>query len=118
MRIVLIGILALGIHLLLGWEWTLCAGIVAGAVTPRHGWFVGAAGTALAWASVLVYSFAVAPAATRVLLDTLSGFAGNIPGSALVALTVALGALVGGLGGAIGTLAQPLFGSLLPHVQA
>lgn len=113
-RILLVGFLALGLHLLLGWEWTVCAGIVAGALIPRHGWFVGAAGTALGWASVLVYSFVVAPASTRVYLDTLSGFAGNIPGFAFVALTVVLGALLGGLGGAIGMLGRSLSPSVHP----
>lgn len=114
MRTFFIALLALLLHLTLGWQWTILAGIVAGGLVPRYGWFVGAAATALAWGSVLVYSFAVAPASTRVLMDTLSGFAGNIPGFAFVALTIALGALVGGLGGAIGMLARPMIASSIP----
>lgn len=114
MRTFFVAVLALLIHLVLGWEWTILAGLAAGGLSPRYGWFVGAAGTALSWTGILIYTFAVAPASTRILLDTLSGFAGNIPGSALVALTVAFGALIGGLGGAIGMLLWPAIKPVLP----
>lgn len=112
-RILLVGVLALTLHLLLGWHWALGASFVAGIVTPRHGWFIGAAGTALAWAGLVLYAFWADPESTRVLLDALGALAGNIPGSAIVALTVGLGALLGGLGGAIGTLSRPYFESAL-----
>lgn len=112
-RVLLIAVLALVLHVLLGWEWTLGAAFLAGIVTPWHGWFVGAAGTALAWAALVLYSFWEAPESTRVFIDVLGDLAGNIPGSSIVALTVGLGALLGGLGGAIGTLTRPPLASAL-----
>lgn len=108
MKILVTAILSVVLHVSLGWEATVVAGAVGGIWAPRHGWFVGALGTALAWAGLVVYSSAVATPAVRVLLDTMGTLAGNIPGKALVGLTVFLGAVLGALGGAVGTVLRPL----------
>ena len=109
MTVFLIALLSLGAHLALGWEWTVLAGVVGGIVSrPSTGWLVGAGGTALGWASLVIYSAWMAPASLRILVDTLGSMAGNIPGAALVGMTVLLGGLLGALGGGIGTLLHPL----------
>lgn len=98
-------LLSITAHVLLGWEWTILAGVVGGAISRQHaGWFVGAGGVGLGWASLLIYTATAAPASLRILVDTLSSLAGNIPGAALVGLTVLLGSLLGALGGGIGSL--------------
>jgi hypothetical protein len=105
MALLLTALLSVGAHLALGWEWTVLAGVVGGmASRPTWGWLVGAGGTALGWAALVVYSAWIAPASFRVLLDTIASLAGNIPGEALVGMTVFLGGLLGALGGAIGAL--------------
>jgi hypothetical protein len=97
-------VLSVLLHWTLGWEATVLAGLLGGAWAERAHWLVGGAGVALGWASFVVYTAAVSPAALRVLLDTLSSLAGNIPGEALVGLTVLLGGVLGCLGGAVGRL--------------
>lgn len=110
MLLIVIAIISGALHLALGWEWTLVAGIVAGLLRPRIGWAMGAAGAALSWAAFVIYSAAVEPASFRILVDILGSLAGNIPGESFVGLTVLLGGLLGGLGGGLGTLIRPLLG--------
>lgn len=110
MTVFLTALLSIGAHLALGWEWTVLAGVVGGLATrPSAGWLVGAGGTALGWATLVVYTAWVAPSSLRVLIDTLGSLAGNIPGAALVGTTVLLGGLLGALGGGIGSVLRTLF---------
>ena len=115
MRILLTAIFSIVVHLLFGWAWTLGAGILGGALAERtegaRGWFVGAAGVALAWAILVVYNFVVAGTPTQILVDNLGALFGNIPGFVLVGGTVLLGALIGALGGVIGQTLATLTGS-------
>lgn len=100
-------LLSVLLHVGVGWEATVLAGVVGGA-WPRDRWLVGGAGVALAWGLLVLYTPVAAPAAFRVLLDTLGAFAGNIPGEIVVGLTVFLGGLLGALGAAIGRLGRLL----------
>lgn len=108
MKILGTAVLSVVLHLTFGWESTVFAGMVGGIWAARHGWFVGASGTALASAGLVIYSAVVATPAFRVLLDTIGALAGNIPGKALVGLTVFVGGVLGGLGGAVGMVLRPL----------
>ncbi len=108
-KVVGTALLSVGLHLVLGWEATVIAGVVAGCSVDRAGWVLGACGTALGWAGLVCYSAFVSPASFRVLLDTLAAFAGTIPGSAFVGATVFLGSVLGALGGGIGGVARALF---------
>lgn len=108
MKVVFTALLSIGMHLALGWEWTVLAGMIGGGWASRRGWLVGGGGTALGWAVLVGYTAGVAPASLRILVDTLGALAGNIPGEAIVGLTVLLGALLGALGGHLGALLRPL----------
>jgi hypothetical protein len=113
--VLVVALLSVGVHLALGAEWTVLAGVVAGLwVRPSLGWLAGTVGTALGWAVLVLYTAAVAPACFRVLMDTIGTLAGNIPGEALVGLTVLLGGLLGALGGGIGSVLRPLVADRLP----
>lgn len=101
--------LALALHLLLGWAWTLGAGIVGGAWAARRGWLVGAAGVALGWAALVVYNFIAAPDATVRMARTMGGLLGNLPGVVTVLATVLIGAALGAAGGFVGQQARRLF---------
>ena len=108
MALLVTALVSVAAHLALGWESTVLAGVLGGlTVRPQSGWLVGAGGVGLGWAALVLYTAAVAPASLRVLTDTLGRLAGNIPGEALVGLTVFLGSLLGALGGGIGTLIRP-----------
>lgn len=102
MIVLVSAILSILLHWLVGWEATVLAGLFAGFLSPHGHWFAGACAVALGSAVSVVYSAAIAPASFRVLLDTLGGLAGNIPGEAIVGLTVLLGGVLGALGGTVG----------------
>ncbi len=112
MALLVTALLSIVVHLVLGWEWTVLAGIVGGIIARRlSGWLVGAGGAALGWGALVVYTSALAPMSLRVMIDTVASLAGNIPGEALVGLTVFVGGLLGALGGGIGSVLRPLFGN-------
>ena len=117
MIVLLSALLSVGLHLALGWQWTMFAGVGAGVWRGGRSLpasLVGAGGTALGWAAVVIYTAAVAPSSLRILADAIGALAGNIPGEALVGTTVLLGGGLGALGGAIGALLRPLFSHLSP----
>ena len=102
MKILGTAVLSIILHLLLGWAWTLLAGIVGGFWAVRRGWLVGTFGVGLAWAALIGYNFAVASGPVTTMTDTMGGIMGDWPGFATVALTLFIGVLLGLLGGAIG----------------
>lgn len=101
MVIIIVALLSVVLHVSIGWEATMLAGILGG-VWGHDRWPKAAAGVLLGWILLVLYTPIVAPAAFRVLLDTLSAFGGNIPGAVVVGLTVFLGGVLGGVGAGIG----------------
>ncbi len=95
--------LTCGLHVALGWAWTVAGGVIVGLWQPRRGWLLGLGGAALGWATLIGYTALVAPGGLRLLLDTLGALVGNIPGEAVVGASVVLGGGLGALGGAIGS---------------
>lgn len=102
-KLLLASLLALALHVFLGWAWTILAGVLAGAWVVRRGWFVGAVSVGLDWLVLIIYNFAVAGREVATMASTLGGILGNLPGAAIVAITFLIGALLGGLGGIIGS---------------
>ena len=95
-------VIALALHLTLGWAWTLGAGLIGGLWARRRGWLVGLIGVTLDWSVLLVYNVAVAPDATVRMARTVGALLGNLPGVATVLATVLVGAGLGALGGFTG----------------
>jgi len=105
----LTALLSVVVHFVLGWEWTILVGGVGGGISRSYpGWVVGAVGVGTGWAALVIYTAWGSSASFRILLDSLSSLAGNIPGEALVGLTVLLGTLLGALGGGMGSLLRQL----------
>ncbi len=104
-------VISVALHVLLGWMWTLGAGVVGGLWAQRNGWLVGGAGVGLGWAAAVIYSLWVAPASMRILLDTLAQLfgqmSGNFPDGLVVGATILIGAVLGALGGVIGAQLRP-----------
>ena len=103
MRLIVTTFVALVLHLLLGWTWTILAGVVAGVWLGRRGWLVGGIGVGLSWLGLVGHNFAVAAEPVGRMVDTLGGILGNLPGFVVVAVTVLIGVLLGLVGGGLGT---------------
>jgi hypothetical protein len=107
MVIFLVAVCSVFLHVGIGWEATIVAGLLGGMVWHDR-WPQAAAGVLLGWILLVIYTPIVAPAAFRVLVDTLGAFAGNIPGEAVVGLTVLLGGILGGIGASAGRVLRLL----------
>ncbi|HEY5565103.1 MAG TPA: hypothetical protein VIL33_05895 [Rhodothermia bacterium] len=106
-------LVALIVHVFLGWPWSILGGAIAGFVSGRTGWIVGAAAVGLSWALLVLYNFVVAPPEMARFLRITGGLFGNMSGPMVVVVTVLIGVLIGLLGGAIGGL----IGSLTRDVR-
>lgn len=102
MKILITAALALGLHLTLGWSWTLVAGAAGGWWAAEGGWRVGALGVGADWAALIAYTYILAPEPTATMTETVGGILGNMPGAAVVACTLFIGLVLGALGGAFG----------------
>lgn len=105
-RVLGTALLALVLHVALGWAWTFGAGLASGFFAPRRGGLVGGLGVALDWTAWIGYSYGAAGSATAVMTGTMGGILGNTTGAVVVAATVFIGALLGGVGGLTGTFAR------------
>ena len=103
MKLLATAILALVLHLLLGWMWTVLAGVVVGVWKGPRGWLFGGIGVGLSWLGLVIYNFVVAAGPVGRMTDTFGGILGNLPGFVIVAITVLLGVLLGMIGGGLGT---------------
>jgi len=101
-RLVVSAGLSVLLHLSLGWEWTVLAGLAGGLLGPQRGWMWGGSGVALGWALLIAGSYMHAPDSLGVLVDFFDHAGGNIPGIMVVGVPLLFGALLGFLGGAIG----------------
>lgn len=109
-KIAAVVLLALAFHLMLGWAWSPVAGLAAGFWIGRRGWIAGMAAVGLSWLLLVTYSFAAAPRATAAMADVFGGILGNLPGAAIVGMTLLIGALLGALGGLAGSSLARLTG--------
>lgn len=103
LKIAVVAALSVALHLVLGWGWTLGAGIVAGVWAGPRGWLLGGAGVGLAWGVLVLYNFAVAAGPVEQMAATMGGILGGVPGAATLGLTLLIGMLLGAAGGGVGT---------------
>ncbi len=108
MLLIAAAVLAVLLHLILGWPWTILAGVAAGVWKGRGGWRVGALGVGLGWLVFVVYDYLVAADAVAEMTRVMGGLLGNLPGFVVVVVTLVIGLVLGALGGAVGTQAAAL----------
>ena len=102
MKTAVTAMLAVVLHLVLGWAWTLGAGVVGGLWAGRRGWLTGLRGVALGWAALVAWGFVAAPEATVRMARTVGGLFGNLPGVVTILATLLIGAALGTAGGLVG----------------
>lgn len=101
-------VVALALHLILGWPWSILGGVFAGLTAVRTGWLLGAAAVGLSWALIVLYNFTVAAPETARFLSVTGGLFGNMSATMVVVVTILIGVVLGLLGGTIGALARML----------
>jgi len=107
MKVLLGALLCLVLHLALGWQWTVLGGAVVGWWSLRRGWLCGAAAVSLEWASLIAYSYVVAPEQVSRLHATMGAFS-KMPPWAFPVAAIAVAALLGTAGGLVGQMLVPL----------
>ena len=108
LRIISLAALSLSLHLLLGWEWTILAGVAAGLWFSKSGWMMGALVVGGEWLLLVAYDYTVDARAFGVMTETFGGIMGNLPGLAVVGFTLLIGLVIGVLGGAVGSQIRKL----------
>ncbi len=103
MKVGVTAVLAVVLHVVLGWAWTPLAGLTAGLWQGKGGWWVGGAAVGASWLCLVGYSALVAPEPTMRLATILGSMAGEIPNLLVLASTVAIGVLLGTTAGGLGT---------------
>lgn len=102
--VVLLGVAtATMLHLLLGWAWTLAAGVLVGLVIRPGGWWAGGLVGATDWAILVGWSFWRAPAETTRMVGTVGELLGGTSGIVFVGAVVGIGFLLGAVGGLAGS---------------
>ncbi|MBT8399655.1 MAG: hypothetical protein KJO98_04200 [Rhodothermia bacterium] len=97
------GVIALVVHVLLGWPWSILGGVAAGWLAPRGGWWRGALAVGMAWLILIGYNFIVANGPVREMHRVVAGVAGDLPGWTIPGLSLFVGILIGAAGGLVGT---------------
>ncbi len=108
-KFLVLAALALALHLLLGWAWTLAGGVAAGLWIGRGGWLLGGVSVGFEWLMLVLYNYAVDARAVHLMTESVGSILGNMPFFIIVALTLLIGVLLGALGGAAGTQLRRLF---------
>ncbi len=99
--------IALTLHLLLGWAWSIGGGIALGGYCRCRAWLAGGIAVGLSWALLVAHAFLVAPEPTLRLITIMGAMFGDIPGIFIPVITVLIGALLGIAGGLLGASVNP-----------
>ena len=103
----LAAVLGLAFHLGFGWKWVLAAAVIAGAAAPRQVGVGGAAllaalGVALSWGGLIAWNHLRFADPTARMTEAMGAIIGGLPPAAVPGLSLAIGVVLGLLGGAIG----------------
>lgn len=96
-------VLALVLHVTLGWMVSVVGAVAAGLVAPRLGALVGATSLVGAWGVLVIFSFVSAPAEMSEMTRVVAAMLGNLPAPVTVGATLFMAAVLGLTGGWLGS---------------
>lgn len=99
--------IALALHLLFGWMWSIGGGIALGMYCRCRAWLAGGIAVGLSWAVLVAHAFLVAPEPALRLITIMGAMFGDIPGILIPVITVLIGVLLGIAGGLLGASMNP-----------
>lgn len=103
LAIIISCILALALHVVLGWPWSIIGGVAAGWLAPAGGWWRGGVAVGTAWLLLIGYNLLVAAGPVREMHRVAASIAGDLPGWTIPVLSVLVGLLIGSAGGLVGS---------------
>ena len=111
---ILIGFgVAVVLHLLLGWAWSIGGGVAAGLYRADRAWLAGGIAVGLGWAVFVIHALAVSPEPSLRLFNIMGALFGDIPSAFIPVGTILVGILLGiaggGLGGSILTYRETIY---------
>src|SRR5690606_15602483 len=102
LRFAILVLLAVLLHVILSWEWTWAAGLVAGLTVPRRGWLLGLLVVGSDWLLLILFNDAPDARVMSAMTSAMGDVLGNLPSAVIVATTLLFGCILGFLGGATG----------------
>lgn len=101
---ILIGIVvAVLLHLTLGWTWTIAGAVLAGYLAHRGGWWVGLLTLLFGWGGLLLTFTLLDRASVVGTMDVMGGILGGVPGVLVVVAPLLIASVLGALGGGAGS---------------
>ncbi|MEL7361947.1 MAG: hypothetical protein AAFN13_07730 [Bacteroidota bacterium] len=106
---------ALTLHVILGWAWSVLAAVFGGFVMGRGGSVVGALGLVLPWAGLVLWNLAVYGPEMARMTEAVGSLLGGLPSFVVPLLTLVTALVLGTLGGLTGASIRK---QLLPQQDA
>ena len=95
-------IVAIAVHVILGWPFSVAGGAVAGYLAVDKGWLWGGLAVGFSWSLLVAYNFVVANGPVSRMIDVMAQILGNMPEAMFVVLTILIGCALGVCGGLVG----------------
>lgn len=100
-------IVALALHVMLGWMWSVAGSLVAGFMVSKRSAWSGALTLIVSWALLIGWNMAVAPAENLNMMETMAELLGGMPGFVIPFATLLIAAVLGLAAGALGGALKP-----------
>lgn len=101
----LIGVsVALAAHLIFGWAYSIAGAVLAGSLSKGHPVHAGMWTLVITWGGLVIFNLIVATSETMAMFDVIAQLIGGLPAVMTVSLTMGIGAVLGALGGWIGSV--------------
>lgn len=95
---------ALALHLLVGWQYAIVGSVIAGVMIKDRPIIAGILTLVATWGGLVIYTYTVAPEETTAMAIVVAAIFGDLPPIMTVLITIAVAALIGGVGGWLGSV--------------
>ncbi|MEO1727022.1 MAG: hypothetical protein AAFR95_08325 [Bacteroidota bacterium] len=106
---------ALALHVILGWAWSVLGAVLGGFVMGRGGSVVGALGLVLPWSALVLWNLAFFGPEMARMTEAVGSLLGGLPSFVVPLLTLVSAFVLGTLGGLTGASLRK---QLLPQQDA
>ena len=117
--LLLTSLVALLLHVFVGWEWSPLAAIVGGYLHRSNGAALGSLSVGLVWAGLVFFNLLAAPAQVLEMASVVGALMGNFPDWTVFLASILIGSTLGAVAGLLGQSlsALNLFKTTIKHGQ-